>query len=174
MMVTDLKRKFSRQHQQIVANFKSPTSGSHRHHCHRRYCWLGDKFLFSFFSGKLYWWMSMSKLFLYWNDNLSRCHDYNHVTSSPRLPSWFWVQRMPTTCLCSLISMVSWSFQNVKISSDLGNINESLSFEYGDGAIAVSGCSATLNGEFWYFGGSGGSGKHVSFCWPILLSTLRK
>ena len=31
----------------------------------------------------------MSELLLYWNDNLSRCHDYNdyhHVTSSPCRP----------------------------------------------------------------------------------------
>ena len=35
----------------------------------------------------------------------------------------------------------------------LGNINENLSFEFGDGTTAYGGCGATLNGEFWYFGG---------------------
>ena len=35
-----------------------------------------------------------------------------------------------------------------------GNINEDLAFEYGDGATADSGCGATVNNEFWYFGGS--------------------
>ena len=67
------------------------------------------------------------------------------------LPSWYWVQWMPTTCLWSLISMVSWFFY-VWIILSLGNINENLSFEYGDDARADSGCGATLNGEFWYFG----------------------
>ena len=36
----------------------------------------------------------------------------------------------------------------------LGNINENLAFEYEDGTTATEGCGATLNGEFWYFGGS--------------------
>ena len=35
-----------------------------------------------------------------------------------------------------------------------GNINEDLTFEYGDGTAAHYGCGATLNNEFWYFGGS--------------------
>ena len=35
----------------------------------------------------------------------------------------------------------------------LGNINENLSFEFGDETTAYGGCGATLNGEFWYFGG---------------------
>ena len=35
----------------------------------------------------------------------------------------------------------------------VGNINENLAFEYGDGVTADFGCGATLNGEFWYFGG---------------------
>ena len=35
----------------------------------------------------------------------------------------------------------------------LGNINENLAFEIGDGTTAERGCGATLNGEFWYFGG---------------------
>ena len=34
----------------------------------------------------------------------------------------------------------------------LGNVNEDLNFEYGDGASAYLGCGATLFGEFWYFG----------------------
>ena len=34
-----------------------------------------------------------------------------------------------------------------------GNINEDLTFEYGDGE-AHYGCAATLRNEFWYFGGS--------------------
>ena len=35
----------------------------------------------------------------------------------------------------------------------LGNINENLAFEIEDGTTADRGCGATLNGEFWYFGG---------------------
>ena len=35
----------------------------------------------------------------------------------------------------------------------LGNLNEDLSFGYGNGAEAAFGCGATLKGEFWYFGG---------------------
>ena len=34
----------------------------------------------------------------------------------------------------------------------LGNVNEDLKFEYGEGATALYGCGATLFGEFWYFG----------------------
>ena len=44
----------------------------------------------------------------------------------------------------------------------LGNMNENLAFEYGDGTRAYAGCGATLNGEFWYFGGQG-SKWNVSF-----------
>ena len=33
-----------------------------------------------------------------------------------------------------------------------GNVNEDLNFEYGDEADPYKGCSATLFGEFWYFG----------------------
>ena len=39
----------------------------------------------------------------------------------------------------------------------LGNVNEDLNFEYGEGATALGGCGATLFGEFWYFG----NGKKV-------------
>ena len=41
----------------------------------------------------------------------------------------------------------------LEIPSFLGNINEDLAFEYGDGTTAYDGCGATLNNEFWYFGG---------------------
>ena len=41
----------------------------------------------------------------------------------------------------------------------IGNINDDLIFEYGEGATASNGCGTTLMGEFWYFG----SGKKVSF-----------
>jgi len=34
-----------------------------------------------------------------------------------------------------------------------GNVNDDLKFEYGEGTTASYGCGATLNGEFWYFGG---------------------
>ena len=34
-----------------------------------------------------------------------------------------------------------------------GNINEDLSFEYGDGTEAYNGCGVTFQNEFWYFGG---------------------
>ena len=35
----------------------------------------------------------------------------------------------------------------------LGNVNEDLAFEYGDGTETHYGCGATLQNEFWYFGG---------------------
>ena len=35
----------------------------------------------------------------------------------------------------------------------IGNINPNLAFVYGDKVMASYGCGATLNGEFWYFGG---------------------
>ena len=40
--------------------------------------------------------------------------------------------------------------------SPTGDLNDDLDFEY-DGAEAHNGCSATLMGEFWYFGGGNGS-----------------
>jgi hypothetical protein len=43
-----------------------------------------------------------------------------------------------------------------------GNTNQNLAFEYGDGAIAHNGCGVTLNGEPWYFGGSGDYKNTVS------------
>ena len=43
----------------------------------------------------------------------------------------------------------------------LGNTNQNLAFEYGDGAIAYRGCGVTLNSIFWYFGGDG-TNKKVS------------
>ena len=47
----------------------------------------------------------------------------------------------------------------------LGNINQDLDFEYGDGVYAVLGCGATLQNVFWYFGGdkysSSGSSRKV-------------
>ena len=36
----------------------------------------------------------------------------------------------------------------------LGNINEDLAFEYDDGTETQNGCGATLQNEFWYFGGA--------------------
>ena len=35
----------------------------------------------------------------------------------------------------------------------LGNINEDLAFEYGDDTETQYGCGATLQNQFWYFGG---------------------
>ena len=35
-----------------------------------------------------------------------------------------------------------------------GNVNNEVNFDYEDGPQMVEdGCGATLNGEFWYFGG---------------------
>ena len=34
-----------------------------------------------------------------------------------------------------------------------GNINQDLTFEYADGTESRYGCGATLQNEFWYFGG---------------------
>ena len=34
-----------------------------------------------------------------------------------------------------------------------GNVNEDLTFEYGTNTETSYGCAATLNNEFWYFGG---------------------
>ena len=45
-------------------------------------------------------------------------------------------------------------FLDIEMDLYLGNINEDLAFEYGDGTTAYRGCGATLNNEFWYFGGS--------------------
>ena len=52
----------------------------------------------------------------------------------------------------------------LSLSLSSGNINEKLDFEFGDGATALNGCGATLNGEFWYFG----NGNKVSFPFSIL------
>ena len=35
----------------------------------------------------------------------------------------------------------------------LGNINEDISFEYGEGATAYYGCGVVFKGEYLYFGG---------------------
>ena len=43
----------------------------------------------------------------------------------------------------------------------LGNINEELNFQYGDGRSASYGCGATLHNIFWYFGGSGSNKRQV-------------
>jgi len=37
----------------------------------------------------------------------------------------------------------------------LGNINEDISFEYGEGATAYYGCGVVFKGEYLYFGGEG-------------------
>ena len=44
----------------------------------------------------------------------------------------------------------------------LGNVNNAVNFEYGEGAVVEDGCAATLNGEFWYLGGSSNK-KQVSW-----------
>ena len=46
-------------------------------------------------------------------------------------------------------------FLYIKVKWFLGNINQNLAFEYGDGTTAYGGCGVTLNGEFLYFGGYG-------------------
>ena len=43
-------------------------------------------------------------------------------------------------------------FQNIHFI--LGNLSEDLAFEYGDGTETHYGCGATLQNEFWYFGGN--------------------
>ena len=42
-----------------------------------------------------------------------------------------------------------------------GNVDNDLSFSYGDGATAYGGCAVTFNGEFWYFGGHSDNKKQV-------------
>ena len=42
-----------------------------------------------------------------------------------------------------------------------GNVDNDLSFSYGDGATAYGGCAVTFNGEFWYFGGHSNNKKQV-------------
>ena len=42
-------------------------------------------------------------------------------------------------------------------------MNEDLTLEYGDGTEVRYGCAATLNNEFWYFGGSA-SNKRQVYC----------
>ena len=41
-----------------------------------------------------------------------------------------------------------------KLNAISGNINEDLTFEYGDGTQTYNGCAATFQNEFWYFGGN--------------------
>ena len=41
-------------------------------------------------------------------------------------------------------------------------MNEDLTFEYGDGTEVRYGCAATLNNEFWYFGGSSHADRQVN------------
>jgi len=53
-----------------------------------------------------------------------------------------------------------------------GNVNEDLSFQYGDGTQAHYGCGATLKNIFWYFGGSGSNKRQVKLliiCFDILI-----
>ena len=54
----------------------------------------------------------------------------------------------------------------------LGNINEDLTFEYGDGTDVHYGCAATLKNEFWYLGGYNYKRqvKWQKYLWDILKS----
>ena len=38
-----------------------------------------------------------------------------------------------------------------------GDYDDDLNFEFGDGTDLHNGCAAHFLGEFWYFGGGGGS-----------------
>ena len=44
-------------------------------------------------------------------------------------------------------------FLDIEMNFFSGNINEDLTFEYGENTQANYGCAATLKNEFWYFGG---------------------
>ena len=44
----------------------------------------------------------------------------------------------------------------------LGNTNQNLAFKYGPETTAFRGCGASLNGEFWYFGGGSFTYSNVS------------
>ena len=44
-------------------------------------------------------------------------------------------------------------FKNLDRLDISGNVDDDLSFEYGEGTDADRGCGATLMGEMWYFGG---------------------
>ena len=43
----------------------------------------------------------------------------------------------------------------------LGNVNDDINFQFGKGTSVEYGCGATLNGEFWYFGGDGSYKRQV-------------
>ena len=60
-----------------------------------------------------------------------------------------------------MVSKISIIFESDGYMESLGNTNQNLAFEYGDGAMVYDGCGVTLNGIFWYFGGSG-TNKKVS------------
>ena len=48
---------------------------------------------------------------------------------------------------------------------DLGNVNDDLDFQYGEGTKASWGCGTTFKGEFWYFGGTGDGFRQVNELW---------
>ena len=48
-------------------------------------------------------------------------------------------------------------------SFSIGNINEDLTFEYGDGTEVHHGCGVTFQNEFWYFGGTYPNNQQVNF-----------
>ena len=50
--------------------------------------------------------------------------------------------------------MVSYFLKNISKTS-LGNINEDVNFEYGEGSTAYYGCGVVFKGEYLYFGGEG-------------------
>ena len=50
--------------------------------------------------------------------------------------------------------MVSFGYFNIYFYFvSLGNVNNDLTFEYGEGTSTYGGCGVTFLGEFWYFGG---------------------
>ena len=53
-----------------------------------------------------------------------------------------------------------------------GSVDDNLDFKFGEGAYVDTGCSATLFGQMWYFGGNvanGGNGK-ISYTKQVCIS----
>ena len=65
--------------------------------------------------------------------------------------------------------------KNIPMTIDFeGNTNYHINFEFGDGTNVGYGCSATLNGDFWVFGGLENE-QQVSYnIWHVLLVDSRQ
>ena len=55
-----------------------------------------------------------------------------------------------------------------------GNVNEESVFEIGKDVTISYGCAATLNGEFWYFGGSSNKSRQVNIVSKQIVCTDSK